>query len=97
MEIGGDDITFDDIQPDTIVKTIQAIKRFWPDHIIENDGEIEYFIYKDLDAYDSWEKFGATTENENSMIYVIVLGSSATFVVGNRESDIGRLIIESAK
>jgi hypothetical protein len=45
----------------------------------------EFFLYRDKEAFDSWERDGLTPTNGDTMIYVL-LGKGMTFVVDARES-----------
>jgi hypothetical protein len=65
----------------------------------------EFFIYRDADAARSWDAYGATPENRNAMIYVILgkepppgadLGS-VTLVCGDLTEEIRTILDEIAR
>lgn len=67
---------------------IRVVRRHWPHCLYQNaddEGaplpvpdattppvEPEFFLYQNQDAARSWDEFGATPENQNSMLYVLL-------------------------
>lgn len=54
-------------------------------------GQTEIFVYRDEASYRSWQTDGATTENEDAMIQVIVADDSVTLVVDRQGSNLASL------
>ncbi len=54
----------------------------------------ELFLYRDQESYDSWKRDGLTTDNGSAVVYVIVEEELMSFVVDDRSSPSGRLVLE---
>ena len=57
----------------------------------------EFFIYANLDAYESWTEHGRTTKNANDLIFIIVESDCISFVVDNSISGTFFLVKELRK
>lgn len=93
MEIGGTDI----IVPFScdICKITLIIAKHWPDYVMEQDGLLDYFFYKNLGAYNSWENEDPTIsehEHYNEMIYVLIRATQTTLVVDELVNDVKSIV-----
>ncbi len=57
-------------------------------------GPAELMVYRDLASYQSWQAKGATAENQDSMIHLIVSDNSVTLVVDRPNSALASLARE---
>ena len=90
MDIGGADFCFVGIEnPDDAFKFVaKIIKANWPE--VVEEGEFgDRFFYKNHEAFELWEKFGAGEKEEDAwthdMIHLIRGDSSLTVVVSHRQ------------
>ncbi len=51
----------------------------------------EFFVYRDQTAFASWVKDGATDDNSDSLLHMIIEPDAITFVVREGESETGQL------
>lgn len=86
---------------------VRGIRSEWPDAMIQpvdrNDatsirslrfpvlGPTELIVYRDAASYQSWMEHGATAENQEAMILIIVTGDAVTLVVDRPQSDLAAL------
>lgn len=66
--IGGYDMVFRGPLPD-----LERIRSFWPDAVIENADSQDIFIYESEAHRLSWNRDGATEENNSSLLYIIAV------------------------
>jgi len=85
MKIGGQDIVIKNTNPTKAWGVILGVVReLWPGAITEREGA-DAIVYRDDAARTSWKTNGATSENADRMIQVIVHLTSVTVVVGGPE------------
>lgn len=89
---------------------LRAFRRLWPDAYfqkadVEESSPMsairfpvvnthEFFLYRDSDSMESWQKHGATPENEDSMAHVIVSDREATIVVDKGDGALAAMVEE---
>ena len=99
-------------------RAIKALIRIWPGGLIEDansdkvwgaPGKVpwskvkELFVYKSLEALQSWERFGADSSNANQMVHFLNYEDRATTpgeitaVVGDPEQSEMKLFLESVR
>jgi hypothetical protein len=57
-------------------------------------GPVELIIYRDAAAFESWRLDGATPENQNTMMHLLVGPDSLTIVVDREDSPLASLARE---
>jgi len=94
MEIHGCDIVVEHVLAEkaTLENIVKIVKEWWPDLVTEND-ESGFFIYKNNEAKESWDKCGWSEVNDKTMIYVIYSGGQGTedgmtFVIDDNKENI---------
>lgn len=107
MEIGGHDIQvcaealpewdrlrafFLKTWPDSVVHDADDPRTITPMKVALFPGH-EFFVYQNRAAADSWREHGATDENQDLMVHVLI---SATFVVGSPTSEMGQAVTKLA-
>jgi len=86
---------------------VRGIRSEWPDAMIQpvdkNNatsirnlrfpvlGPTELIVYRDAASYQSWMDRGATADNQDAMILIIVTGDAVTLVVDRPQSDLAAL------
>ena len=111
--IGGDDVVIalrPGWGPDVMREFLVLMREMWPQAIVEEINEPiafpigdigedfrEGFIYRDHDALIEWATRGAPEGGEETMVSVILKRRSMTFVVGDRNSPIGRKVYQFAQ
>jgi len=111
--IGGDDIVIalrPGWGVDVMREFLVVMKETWSEAIAEEINESiavpigeltedfrEGFIYENHDALIDWAKSGASVQNANSMVHVIMKRRSMTLVVGNKSSPLGQKLCAFAR
>ena len=57
-------------------------------------GQAELIVYRDNTSFESWQSEGATADNQEAMIHVVVSGDSVTLVVDRVDSPLAELARE---
>jgi hypothetical protein len=81
---------------------VRGIRSEWPGAMIQHADEVEaspicsfrlpvfgpteLIVYRDPDSYQSWKDHGATTNNQDAMILMIVSDDTVTLVVDHPRS-----------
>lgn len=95
---------------------VRSIRREWPSAVIQRAdedeaipirnfrfpiiGSAELIVYRDSGSHQSWTSNGATADNQDTMIHLIVSDDSVTFVVDRPDSvlaDLARELLESLR
>ena len=96
MDIGGKDIVFEGtFNLSTAENIVEIFYILWPNAVVETETDnedsvefpIEWFIYKDQAAKDSWDEDGRSEENHDKMVYLIVSEHTVTFVLEGDEAE----------
>lgn len=90
MEIGGQDFSFDTVEPVSRDEVMEVIRDLWPEAVFEfGEGDDvegdELFAYRDDDAQESWNKYGLTDDNGDALLHVIIDGCHIHIVHDNDE------------
>lgn len=101
--IGGIDIRIPNrVGPKSVEVAVRAIRQQWPRAVVENGtttarydyfwqipfGDVEeLFVYRDANSAELWDKCGAITEAENSMVHLICDEGLITVVIDDRTSE----------
>lgn len=80
MEIHGSDIVLDG-KPPTKEIILAVLLGFWPQLIVENDENDDFFVYMDQRAKDSWDGKGWADDNDADMIYFLPREKQLTIVI----------------
>lgn len=86
---------------------VRGLRSEWPDAMIQHADEVdatplrgfhfpllgpaELFVYRDLESYQSWKEHGATPDNQDAMIFIIVSDDCVTLVVDQPGSTLAAL------
>lgn len=101
--IGGRDIVVDGrTTPNDGTVVIETFRRMWPALVVQDANQPsptetpafdarEFFVYRDQEAFASWREHGATSENADRLIHVIIENDRVTFVVASDDSETYRL------
>jgi hypothetical protein len=77
--------------PDAIYQNAEEAELL-PIHraILSRPGSLgsEFFIYRDRQCAESWGNEGATPENQDSMIHILISGPQLTLVIGTRTAEL---------
>jgi len=94
--IGGNDLVIT-IKPTPEVRDgiLTYFKERWPQMSLEKSGNNDWFVHRDEAARKSWDDFGGTDENQDTMIYVIFDEDEITLVVSADEnSQTAQMVVE---
>ncbi len=86
---------------------VRGIRSEWPDAMIQHadegdaapirsfrlpvSGPAELIVYRDRSSYQSWRDHGATMDNQDAMLHVIVSDDSVTLVVDRPASALAKV------
>jgi hypothetical protein len=109
MEIGGKDTTLLWEHNGAHGKILEGMARIWKDGVYHLSGEgthrlddrskypvgkpSEIFVYENLSTLKSWDDFGRTDQNDNSMAYFIFSDDSVTFVTGETAPVVDEIVM----
>lgn len=84
--------------PPTVVLAVatRCICRHWPQAIIDTDAD-EVFVYRDQEAFDSWERLGADGSNVNTMFHLIADETTLTVVVDDDQEPTVRSVLDEIR
>jgi hypothetical protein len=97
-------------RPHYLTLILQALSSAWPGaqfqlaesvsavpfgkFVLPTTGLGEVFIYRDAGSYAAWSQRGATVQNQDAMMHVIVEPNSITIVVDRLDSNLGKIARE---
>lgn len=107
---GEDIILFGQTMPQDADLILRVMRSHWPDARVQAvdsaealpfskihfpiAGPAEFIVYRDGESFEQWRVHGATLENRDTMVHIIVAHDSATIVVDNEESALASLARE---
>lgn len=65
---------------------LEVVRRAWPELIVEEENEHEFFVFKTLRWQESWSAEGRTPENTDTMVHILLGPTFVTCVVGGPET-----------
>ena len=105
--IGGADLVVNGAMPQDADLILRTMRTEWPSGLVQASdsteavpfrevrfpvsGPIELIIYRDMPSFESWRHAGATPENQDAMMHVIVAADSVTVVVDREDSPLASL------
>ncbi len=108
--IGGTDLIASGTTPQDADLILWTMRTQWPDGLVQAGdstealpfrsirfpikGPIEFMIYRDAAAFDSWRVNGATPQNQEAMMHLLVGPASITIVVDREDSPLASLARE---
>jgi hypothetical protein len=108
--IGGTDMVVDGAMPQDADLILRTMRTEWPHGLVQAGdspealpfrevrfpitGPVELIVYRDIASFDTWRVSGATPENQEAMMHIIVTADSVTIVVDREDSPLGRLARE---
>src|SRR5262245_61629811 len=100
-------------RPDDWDSIVRYLSRAWPDAILEDAAGTEpmpiralwsrapspreFFVYRNGQSFHSWQAQGATDDNGEDMIHVVIGNHEITCVIDRRDSWSGRLVLQLMK
>lgn len=89
--IGGQDIVVQkEVSSDDVNFIVDSIRLKWPDLYIEGNIELDFpfniFLYRNKEAFESWEEFGLVDENNKDMIFITFESDLISFVIFEHEA-----------
>jgi cell fate (sporulation/competence/biofilm development) regulator YlbF (YheA/YmcA/DUF963 family) len=83
--------------PTAVTQDADTGRRF--DRFAEMDfGNLrEVFVYRDEEAFDSWERLGAEASNANQMIHLLASAGSLTIVVDDLQDIVSASIVRGLR
>jgi hypothetical protein len=107
MNVGGVDVVIEgEGCPGEGLFIVGCLRAHW-EHLVVQDAEADYtvgshdpaigamrefFVYRNPDAFDSWEHDGATSDNRDAMIHVLIGDRSTTLVAEGAQVDVVRAL-----
>ena len=107
---GADIILTGRTKPQDADLLVRGIRSEWPNALIQGVdepratsildfhfpvvGAVELIVYRDISSYLSWDAHGATEDNQDAMIHMIVTADSVTLVVDHEGSALAGLARE---
>lgn len=89
---------------------VRSLRSLWPDAVLQGVNEraarsirsirfpvgtpAEVLIYRDPDSFVSWDTHGATEDNQDALVHLIVSPKSVTVVVDRHDSPLADAIRE---
>ena len=108
--IGGTDPVINGTMPQDADLILWTMRNEWPDGLVQAGdspealpfrsirfpikGPVEFIIYRDAAAFDSWRVGGAKRENQETMMHLLVGPDSITMVVDRENSPLASLAHE---
>jgi hypothetical protein len=96
--IGGTDVIvlFRGPGSDALTCAADALREVWPEAVIVSASPLEWFVYRDELACQSWNRNGAVPENEGGMIHLLAEPwGSMTVVLDDRRSPAAQAVLKA--
>ena len=91
MIIGGHDISIEcPMTPQAVMDVLRVIQKKWPDGLLvlamdSTPPVLDYFVYENESARQSWDEHGLTDSNGETMINVIFRPTGIDLVVNDEQ------------
>lgn len=107
---GADIVLFGQTMPQDADLILRSIRTEWPSAMVQEAdssaavpfsqirfpivGPHEFIVYRDIDSFQSWQASGATPDNQDAMLHIIITRESITIVADRSDSALASLARE---